>query len=155
MRSVKDLIFKKLNDKLELFQPGAKVVIPSEGWIASIRGAINLSRRQLAKRLSVTSEAIRQLEERESTGSVTLNALRDAANAMDMQLVYAIVPKDKTLEEHVEKQARKLAVKIIMRTHQQMKLEAQEVAEEKLKSAIDEATAELVRIKDGKIWDLN
>lgn len=130
------------------------MVIPSEGWIASIRVAINLSRKQLAKKLSVTPEAVRQLEQRESAGGVTLNALREAASAMNMQLVYAIVPKDKTLEEHIEEQARKMAVKLVMRTHQQMKLEAQDLAEEKLKSAIEEATAELIRTKESKIWDL-
>lgn len=154
MRDLNQLVLSRLSKKLNSFKKIASIVPPTEGWIGGIRSAINMSRKQLAKKLGVTSEAVRQLEKREETGSITLRSLREAANAMDLQLVYALVPKEATLEKQVETQAKRLATKIVLRTNQQMKLEDQEVTDKRLKEAIEDATAELVRKLDKKIWDL-
>jgi predicted DNA-binding mobile mystery protein A len=59
---------------------------------------------QLAKRLGVTPAAVVQLEKRELAGTVTLESLRKAAEALDCELVYALVPKTSlaiTLERRV------------------------------------------------------
>ena len=93
------------------------------------------------------------LEQREAMGSITLNSLRVAADALDMQLVYAIVPKSGNLEEYVERRARQVARETLLSVNQQMRLEAQAVNDEELRRAVDEAAGELIRKVDRRLWD--
>lgn len=153
MRDIKLIVLRSISQKIEQFRLTVNVIPPVEGWIKAIRVGLNMSRSQFAKKLGVSTEAARQLEKREAEGRATLNALRDAANAMEMKLVYAIVPREDSLEQYREKRARKLARSIVLRTHQHMRLEAQEVADEILEAAINDATLELLRTNDGRIWD--
>ena len=144
MRPIDKLVLEMLDEKLKSFS--SKVVAPPpEGWIKAIRTTLKMPRRLLARKLAVTTEAIRQTEEREATGNVTLNAMQEAARALGMRFTYAIVPEEGSLSGHIERRAREVATQVVKRTHQQMALEAQEVDQEKLEAAIETATAELVR----------
>lgn len=141
-----------LDEKLRNFSQ--KIVAPpAEGWIKAIRTTLKMPRRLLAKKLNVSAEAVRQTEERESTGNVTLNAMSEAARALGMRFTYAIVPEEGDLTGHIERRAREVATQIVRRTHQQMALEAQELDPEKLEAAIESATAELVRNFDKHLWE--
>lgn len=126
---------------------------PDAGWIAAIRTSLNMTLEQLGRKLGVSRQAVSQIEKRESEGAITLNGLRDAANALDMQFVYAIIPKEGTLEDHLERRAREMARELILSANQQMRLENQSVEGEKLKRAIEDATAEFVRKVDRQLWD--
>ncbi|MDZ7848915.1 MAG: XRE family transcriptional regulator [Owenweeksia sp.] len=86
-------------------------------------------------------------------GSITLKSLREAANALDMDLVYALVPKDGSLEALIDRKTRELAVKIVSRTSHTMKLEDQENSKERIAKAIDERAEELKREMPKMLWD--
>lgn len=59
--------------------------------------------RYLAKRLNKSTDRIYQLEHMEIDGAVTLKALKEVAEAMGCDLVYAFVPKARlTLTELLE-----------------------------------------------------
>ena len=60
-----------------------------------------------------------------------------------MDLVYALVPKDGSLDALIERKARELAIKIVSRTSNTMRLEDQENSTERIKKAIDEGATEL------------
>jgi predicted DNA-binding mobile mystery protein A len=108
---------------------------------------------QLGRKMNISRQAISQLEAREAAGSISVQNLREAAAALDMQLVYAIIPKDGTLEEHVENRARAMAYEIINSSNQQMSLEDQMVNDEKVTYMVKEMTSELVRKVDRQLWD--
>jgi predicted DNA-binding mobile mystery protein A len=108
---------------------------------------------QLGGKLNISRQAVSQIEKREREGTITLNGLREAANALDMQLIYAIVPKTGTLEESVEKRAFELAQEMLLGANQQMRLENQAVDDAQLKEAVAETAAELVRNVDRHLWD--
>lgn len=150
---IKSLKLKMLGEKLEAFDHLGQVSVPESGWVAAIRTSLNMTLEQLGRKLGVSRQAVGQIEKRESEGSITLSGLRDVANALDMQLVYAIVPKEGTLEDHLENRAREMARELILSANQQMRLEDQAVKTEKLKRAIEDATAELVRKVDRQLWD--
>ena len=78
------------------------------GWIRAMREALGMSAVQLAKRLGVSRGALYKLEEREASRSIALKQLDRAANAMDCDVFYAIVPRD-TLEQSIRNQSRKKA----------------------------------------------
>ena len=80
------LVLNQLDKKMEVFTQLKQVAVPADGWIKTIRTALNMSLRQLGERMSITPQSLRSMETREKEGAVTLKTLRDAAAALDMQL---------------------------------------------------------------------
>jgi predicted DNA-binding mobile mystery protein A len=93
------------------------------------------------------------MENREVAGTITLKTLRDVANAMDMQLVYGFVPKNKSLEQMIEKRAKQLATEIVMRTNNTMTLEDQQNSKERIEEAITQKTNEIKSEMPKYLWD--
>lgn len=83
-----------------------------------------------------------------------IKSLRNAARALDMELVYGFVPKDGSLDALIEKKARKLASQIVSRSSHTMKLEDQENSEKRIQKAIEERTALLTYEIPKVLWDL-
>jgi predicted DNA-binding mobile mystery protein A len=68
-----------------------------------------------------------QLEKAEAEDRITLKSLRTAANALDCDLVYALVPKAGTMEDLIENRARAQARKQVLGVEHSMALEDQAV----------------------------
>lgn len=153
MRNKHILLIKQMDQKLKPFKIAGNSTVPDTGWIHSIRSALNMSLQQLGKKMNMTSQGVKRIEEREASGSITLNSLREAAEALDMRLVYAIVPKYESIEEHINVKAREKAERIIFRTDQSMKLENQAVSECKIKDAIEELAYEIKMGMKKTLWD--
>ena len=108
------------------------VAPPPVGWVRAIREAVGMTRGQLGARMfsarnarcGISASAVQALERQEQRGTVTLDSLRRAAEAMDCTLFYAIVPHD-SLEETVQTQAHFIARRIDDATRRTMQLEAQ------------------------------
>ena len=149
----RSLQLQQMDARLKPYVALSRDTIPSVGWIKAIRTALGMSMEQLGRKLSVTKQAIADLEKREKDGSVTIKALKEAARAMDLQLVYGFVPADGSLETLVERKAAELATRIVMRTAQTMQLEDQANSAERLQAAVRERTAELKRDMPGMLWD--
>jgi len=147
------LQIEQLDDKMKVYAPLANVYIPPTGWIKAIRLALGMSLQQLAKRIYITKQSIQEIEQREKDGSISLKSLRETAMALDMELVYGFVPKDGSLEALIDRKARELATKIVLRTSNTMKLEDQEISENRLKKAIEERTLQLKHEMPKILWD--
>jgi len=74
---------------------------PERGWIRTIRDALGINGSQLARKLGVSKQRISALEKAEIGGGASLNSIRQAAEALDCDLVYALVPRDETLADKV------------------------------------------------------
>ena len=133
----KRLQLKQMEDRLYLWKRVRDHLSPSEGWVAAIRDTLGMGVGQLATRLKVTPAAVVQLEQRETEGKVTLQSLRKAADAMDCELVYAIVPRT-TLWDILQRQAQAVAHERVQRVGHTMHLEGQRSGEEE--EARQEAT---------------
>ncbi|MCX6318694.1 MAG: mobile mystery protein A [Bacteroidetes bacterium] len=147
------LQIQQLNSKLLACVSLQKVVPPPTGWIRAIRNAIGMSMQQLGKRLAITKQSVGDMERREKDGTITLKALREAAKALDMQLVYGFVPIDGSLEALIERKAKELATQIVLRTSHSMKLEEQENSEQRIKKAIEERTISIKNEMPKNLWD--
>ena len=66
---------------------------PRHGWIRAIRDALGMPARVMADRLNVTEGAVFAMERSEAAGTVQLDTLRRAAEALDCELLYALVPR--------------------------------------------------------------
>ena len=149
----KKLEINLLSKKLAPFEELRSSPLPVSGWVAAIRSALNMTMEQLGRKMKISRQAISQLEAREVSGSISVQNLREAADALDMQLVYAIIPRNGTLEEYLEKRARAMAYEIIRSSNQQMSLEDQMVNDERVDYMVKEMTSELVRKVDRQLWD--
>jgi predicted DNA-binding mobile mystery protein A len=147
------LILEQLDRKIMPFKTVANTPVPETGWLYSIRNALNMSLSQLGKKMGVTPQAIRAIEQREKNGTISLQSLRQIAKALDMQLVYALVPNEGSLEEKVEDRAWHLAQDIVNRTSQSMKLEDQENEKARLMQAFTEKKNELKNEIPKFLWD--
>lgn len=147
------LIVAQIDKKLSSLQVLKDMAVPSKGWIHTLRTALQMSLRQLSAKVSIAPQSLKDMESREVAGTITLNTLRDVANAMDMQLVYGFVSKHDSLEQMIEKRAKELAKEIVMRTHNTMTLEAQENSAERIEQAIAQKTAEIKYEMPKYLWD--
>jgi predicted DNA-binding mobile mystery protein A len=149
----KKLIQEQLDSKLARLGDLEHVVVPPSGWIYSIRQGLNMSLRQLGERLSITPQSVKEIEQREKSGTVSLKVLNHVASALDMKFVYGFIPKDKSLANMVEKRAAELAKQIVERTSVQMNLENQKITEVRIKKAIREKAEELRNELPRYLWD--
>ncbi|WP_163517672.1 mobile mystery protein A [Gelidibacter japonicus] len=149
----KRLQIEQLDRKLKEFKEAAQVTQPTIGWLKTIRVSLGMSLQQVADRLSITKQSVQEIEIREKEGTITLNSLKDTANALDMQLVYGLVPKDGTLDDLIERKATELAIRIVSRTSNTMKLEDQENSKQRLQKAIQERTAIIKNEMPKSLWD--
>lgn len=130
-----------------------QTAVPPSGWIRTIRNALGMSLQQLGKKLSITRQSVQEMEQREQDETITLKSLKEVAKAMDMQLVYAFVPVDGTLEDLIERKATALARQIVMRTSNSMKLEDQQNSTERLEKAIQERANAIKNEMPKILWD--
>jgi predicted DNA-binding mobile mystery protein A len=149
----KKIQIEQLESRIKRFSQARELPNPPTGWIRAIRLSLGISLQQLANKLAKTKQSVHEIEMREKEGSITLKSLRETAHALDMELVYGLVPKDGSLEKYIDKKARGLAEKIVLRTSNTMKLEDQENTNQRIKKAIEEMTITIKAELPKSLWD--
>lgn len=146
-------MIEQLDQKLKPFLKTKMALVPERGWINTIRNTLNMTMAQLGTKLNITRQGVRKIEESEAHGTITLNTLKEVATALELKLVYALVPKDGTIDDLIQVKAEKLARKIVLRTNQNMKLEDQGIGDEKLNDTINDLANEIKREVRKSLWD--
>ena len=85
-----------------------------------------MSAADLGQRMGVAETSVLSLERNEVTRHVRLDTLERAANALDCDLIYALVPR-RPLEQMVDERARILAGDLLGSVDHSMTLEGQQV----------------------------
>ena len=147
----KHLILQQLDDTLARFAE-LKGVNPPKGWIRAIREALGMTGRQFARRLGVSPPRVTALEREEVGGGLSIKSLRQAAEALDCVLVYALVPRN-SLTEMVEDKAKKLAMARSDRVAHSMLLEEQGLSAEENRKYWSATVEELTRTLPKSLWD--
>ena len=145
----RDMLDKRLS---RLRRVRTDLSTPAGGWIKCIRLALGMNSRHLGERLGVGADWVRMLERNEAAGSVTLQSLQKAANAMNCELVYSFLPRE-SLRSMVEKQARKVAEQRNQRVSHSMMLEQQQPSRREQEEIIEEIVRELLRTMPRTLWD--
>jgi predicted DNA-binding mobile mystery protein A len=113
-----------------------------------------MSGADVAVRSGVSRNAIYQAERNERDGVITLNQMHKLAEAMGGHLVYAIVPKERRVEEIIRAQAHRKAKTRIMRASEHMALEQQSLTSAQIKLRVDNLTDELIRNMPPDFWSV-
>ncbi len=153
MRSKRKLMIEQLDQKLSPFLEAKTVLVPERGWIHTIRTTLNMTMAQLGTKLNITRQGVKKIEESEANGTITIKTLKEVAAAMDMKLVYSMVPKGGTIDDLIHVKSERLAKKIVLRTNQNMKLEDQGIGDEKINETIKDLTNEIKREVRKSLWD--
>lgn len=135
---------KQIDSALQPLVPLRHVAHPPRGWVHEIRTALGLTTAQLASRMGLSQAGVSKLERREAEGSLTLNSLRTAADALECDLVYALVPRAGSLTAVLETRARAIATAAVTRVSHTMRLEDQGVSAAAVQEQIDELTRDLL-----------
>ena len=139
---------------LEPWQALRTARAPSQGWVSTIRRAFGMSSAQLAARMQISRQSLEALEAREVAGTATVDALRRAADALDCDLVYALIPRQGSLEVVVTAQARRYAERLVGRAGHTMALEEQAVAVSESQQQISVLTRRLLAEWPRGLWDV-
>jgi predicted DNA-binding mobile mystery protein A len=137
------LRLKQLDRSLGPYRAAGKILRPPKGWIRAIRQALGVSSGELARRLGTSRQLPLQLERGEAADSITLRSLRGVADALDCDLVYALVPRADSMQELIETRARAEAKKNVLDVEHSMALEDQ--AAGRIDEAVEAETRRLVR----------
>jgi len=100
------LRLRQLERALTPFVAAKETPRPQKGWIRAIREATGITVREMAKRLRKAPSVAAHLEGSEAEYRISLGKLREAADALGCQLVYALVPKSGSLQDLEEQRAR-------------------------------------------------
>lgn len=152
-RPMRQLARKRLDERLAVLRslhPSTRVA-PRGGWIRAIREALGMPRHELGRRMGVGEKRVMQLERGEAQGKLTMESLARAAEALDCELVVALVPR-RPLEQTVNDRRMQLAASWLKsRALHTMTMENQAVS-------LDDLPSQLVReieqqFPDERLWD--
>jgi predicted DNA-binding mobile mystery protein A len=149
-KRIRELARKQLDRRLDDIRSLApQLRAPEDGWVCMLRTGLAMSQDDLARRMGISRQAVSQLEQREVDGAVTLKALKEAAQAMDSEVVYALVPR-RGIAATLEARAQRLASRMTDSVRHTMRLEDQET-----ESDLDERTRALAKellASPGQLW---
>lgn len=136
---------------LKLWRAGPRQP-PKGGWIAEIRSALGMTVSQFARRVGVSKTSALAYQRNEMADTITLQSLRKSADALNCDLVYALIPR-KTLAETIEDQVRDKAISRVSALSVTMGLEAQSTDARFNKQELDDLIAEWLQKPPSDLWD--
>lgn len=151
-QDLRELRLRQVEERLATWRGLPLAVPPRGGWIRMIREALGMTTPQLARRLGLTRQSVAALEQREAAGTITLEALRRAAESMDCEVVYAVVPRVE-LGQMIRNRAVQRAEDQLARVGHSMRLEAQGVSAAEHDRQVREAADALLRGSRRDLWN--
>lgn len=127
---------------------------PTRGWLRAVREALGLSLEDVGRAAKLTRQGVADFERAEGEDKITLASLRRVADAMNCDVVYALLPKSGSfadLAEHAarerstraEEKARQEASELVRAVDHSMALEGQST--NRLHERIDEETKRILK----------
>lgn len=153
MKTITSIEQQQLTDRLNKTSALPWPPIPRGGWVKATRKALGMSGAALSLRLGGSASMAANMQRREQNDSITLNNLREAAEAMGCRLVYAIVPpQGSSIEALIQQQAEQRALELLQQAAGHMALEAQSLNEDSAESERLRLTKEMVSNPPRDLW---
>jgi predicted DNA-binding mobile mystery protein A len=123
----RNLRLQQLERSMQPFLAAREIPRPQRGWIRAIREASGMTLRELATRMKSSLSLAAQFERSEAEYRITLNSLRQVADALGCDLVYALVPKRGDIQDLAQRRATEEATADVLAVEHSMALEDQAV----------------------------
>ena len=114
---------------------------PHRGWIRAVRDALGMSSTALASRMGISQQTVSEMERSENLDTIKLETLRRVADALECDLVYALVPRT-SLDDSVRRQARRRAEQHLAAVAHHSRLENQEVSDNLTAAHLEDLAAQ-------------
>ena len=98
-RMKRELAQMELQQQMRAYRKAGVNRRPSDGWLCAVRQALGLPVEEIARHLKLSEKMVFQLERSEERKTISIERLESAAKAMKCDLVYGIVPWDRSLQE--------------------------------------------------------
>ena len=125
--------------------------MPKRGWIKAFREPLGMSLEAFGGRLGITRQAAHRLEASEANGTISLNRLRDAADALGCDVAIVLVPRE-DLETWVEGRALEAARARCGPRESALLSDGQPVAADVLDDLVRREAVRMVDAGDAGIW---
>lgn len=143
---------QQVQESIDPFSDLVHLLVPRMGWIRAIRESIGLSGQKLAQRLGCSKVNVSKIEKGEQEGTISLNTLEKAAQALNCKLVYCLIPEE-PLELALEHRARAIARNEIKHLNHTMVLEDQGLTPKQLKQQEDILIQKLLHGNPRDLWN--
>jgi len=117
----RNLRLNQLDRSLSAFEPSRLPARPQRGWLRAIREGLNMSLEEVGRALGQSKKRILDFEHAEAEYRITLKSLRRVANAMDCELVYAMVPKSGSIIELAEQHRKRRETSLAQKTRDRVR----------------------------------
>ena len=124
---------------------------PARGWIRTLREALGMTTAQLGRRLGVSQQSIVGFEKREPGGEITLKQLRRIGDALECDVLYAMVPRN-SLRKRVDNRAEELAKQDVASVSHSMMLEAQKTDSARAADLVEQRKREILAQRWSRLW---
>ena len=148
----KALARKHLERRLAPLRDQQNLTRPPRGWIRAVREAFGMTTRQLAQRIGKVQSAVVEMEKSEARDSISLATLRQAAEALDCTLVYALVP-NRPIDDIRRARAANVASQQLARASHTMALENQSLDRAAQDAERERLIDALLRGSPARLWD--
>lgn len=146
------LMIRQVEQQLRPLRAAVGIKRPASGWLKTIRELFGMTAEQLGKRLNVSQQRISELEKNEVEGTAALRSIETAANALNCDFVYFLIPRESP-EEMMLRKAEKIAKQRLSIISHSMELENQQVSKKEQERQIKELAQELLRTRPKEIWN--
>ena len=141
------ILLRALSRKTENLAQLRDAQPPKQGWISAVRQALGMTAKQLAERVGLSQPRIAKMELNEN--NLKISTKKKIAEGLDCDFVYGFVPKS-SLQETINRQARKKAEAILSNVNTNMALEDQLADDPNILTDVaDEMIAKNIK----RIWD--
>ena len=147
----RSLKVRQLDRVLSTLWTAAPRQVPKDGWIAEIRSALGMTVTQFAQRAGVSKTTALAYQRNEIADTITLQSLRKSADALNCDLVYALVPR-KSLAETISERIQEKAIARISAVSVTMGLEAQSTGAKFNRQRLDDLIAEWRQDPPADLW---
>ena len=148
----KTLARKHLERRLAPLRDQQSLTRPPRGWIRAMREAFGMTTRQLAQRIGKVQSAVVEMEKSEARDTISLATLRQAAEALDCTLVYALVP-NRPIDDIRRARAANVASQQLARASHTMALENQSLDRAAQDAERERLIDALLRGSPARLWD--
>lgn len=150
-RDSKELARASLDQRLQALESMRPALTrPRQGWVRAIRTALGMTTVQLGRRLGIAQASVVGMEKAEAEDRIQLGTLRRAAEALDCELHYVLLPRT-GLQARVEQRRAALAKREHGRVAHSMGLELQYEPDSVLQALQLRTTGEGMRDRD--LWE--
>jgi len=150
--NIKSIVVKQYREIINAaHEKISNLAVPPEGWLRTNRKALQIPAKLIMEKSGLKTSELYRIEKAELDGTLTINKLKETANAMGCSFYYAVLPRGE-ISSLIENKARLHAIKTLRNASVHMQLEDQATTDEQVEIQIKQVTEQLIKEMPDWFW---